>query len=211
MSGKLTRNAKIAYSFSNLKNGSLIYIGQLCDDDCVAIFSKYDVKIKKDNKILIRGRRTDNRLWKLPMCENYTPSSTSDITVNTTAHVANGVIKLDSTKDDLAKYYAATLFNPTKSAMLRAIYNNHLTLWPALSTKMIRKYLHKRLELVQGHLHQEFQNIRSTKLTLEDIKDNNDLAPAQEPNNSKKMMLCAQLCQQKNYVNHILTGQGNYQ
>ena len=157
MSGKLTRNAKIAYSFSNLKNGSLIYIGQLCDDDCVAIFSKYDVKIKKDNKILIRGRRTDNRLWKLPMSKNYTPSSTSDITVNTKAHVANGVIKLDSTKCELAKYYAAALFNPKKPTMLRAIHNNHLTSWPALSTKMIHKHLPKRLESVQRHLDQEFK------------------------------------------------------
>ena len=29
MSGKLTQNAKIAYSFNNLKSGSLILIGQL--------------------------------------------------------------------------------------------------------------------------------------------------------------------------------------
>ena len=52
------------------------------------------------------------------MPEMYTPSPNSDITVNTAAHVANGMIKLNSTKGELAKYYAATLFNPTKLTML---------------------------------------------------------------------------------------------
>ena len=39
------RNDRIAYSFGNLKSGTLISIGQLCDDDCTAIFTKYDVKV----------------------------------------------------------------------------------------------------------------------------------------------------------------------
>jgi hypothetical protein len=60
---EFSRNATVAYSFSNLKSGTLISIGQLCDDDCIAIFSKYNVKIIKNDKILIKGKRTDNGLW----------------------------------------------------------------------------------------------------------------------------------------------------
>ena len=60
LSNKLTNKAKIAYSFDNLKSGSLILINQLCDDDCIVIFSKYDVQIIKHNKILIKSKRTDN-------------------------------------------------------------------------------------------------------------------------------------------------------
>ena len=156
ISGKLTRDTKISYSFNNLRSGSLISISQLCNNYWVAIFSKYDAKIMKNNKIIIWGRRTDNRLWKIPMSESYTPLSNSDITVNTVPHVANSVIKLDSTKGELTKYYAATLFNPEKLTMLWAIHNSHLTSWLALSTKMICKHLSKVLATVQGHLDQEF-------------------------------------------------------
>ena len=42
---KLTEKARVAYSFDNLKSGSLISIGKLCDDDCIAIFTKYDVQV----------------------------------------------------------------------------------------------------------------------------------------------------------------------
>ena len=77
--------------------------------------------------------------------------------------MANGIIKADETKGELAEYYAAVLLNPEKSTLLRSIYNNHLTLWPALTTKLIRKHLPKRLVTAQGHLDQEFKNLRSTK------------------------------------------------
>ena len=86
-----SRNAKIAYSFNNLKSGSLISIGQLCDDDCIAIFSKYDVKIIKGDKILIKGRRTTNGLWKIPIGTNTQPPIMHKST-NTLINIANGVI-----------------------------------------------------------------------------------------------------------------------
>ena len=52
---QLTRNARIAYSFSKLKSGTFISIDQLCDDNCTAIFTKYDVKVLKNNKVLIEA------------------------------------------------------------------------------------------------------------------------------------------------------------
>ena len=98
---EFTINVMIAYSFNNLKSGTLISIGQLCDDDCTAIFTKYDVKVMKNNKILIRGRRADNGLWKLPIGGNNT-LSTQLLATEKYAHVVNGVIQADSTKSDLA-------------------------------------------------------------------------------------------------------------
>ena len=67
---KLTEKARVAFSFDNLKISSLIYIGQLCDDDCIAIFTKYDVQIIRHNEIQIRGKQTDNGLWKVPLSKN---------------------------------------------------------------------------------------------------------------------------------------------
>ena len=43
LSNKLTEKSRIAFSFEILKSGSLISIRQLCNDDCVSMFSKYDV------------------------------------------------------------------------------------------------------------------------------------------------------------------------
>ena len=85
--------------------------------------------------------------------------------------VANGIIKVDTTKSELADYYAATLFNPAKSTLLRAIRNNSLTLWPDLTTRLFSKHLSKRLTAVQGHTDQEFKNLRSTKPVKKDVQE----------------------------------------
>ena len=175
---EFTRNAKIAYSFNNLQSGTLISIGQLCDDDCIAIFSKYDVKIIKNNKILIRGRRTQNGLWKMPIARAHSKSKC--ITTAEHAHAANGVIQLDRTKGDLAQYYGATLFNPVKSSIIRAINRYHFTSWPGMTGKMMRKHLPQRIATAQGHMDQEFKNLRTTKNDLEA-----DIAPDQDPDNIK--------------------------
>ena len=39
----LSSKAQKAHSFNHLKSGSLLSIGQLCDDDYVAIFTKYNL------------------------------------------------------------------------------------------------------------------------------------------------------------------------
>ena len=98
--------------------------------------------------------------------------------------VANGIIKVDHTKSELADYYAATLFNSAKSTLLRAISNNSLTLWPALTTRLISKHLSKRLTAVQGHMEQGFRNLRSTKPFKNDVQEVSS-TPEQENNNIK--------------------------
>ena len=97
--------------------------------------------------------------------------------------VANGVIKLDTTKSELAHYYAATLFNPTKSTLLHAIYHRHFISWLAMNTSLIRKHLTKRIATTQGHLDQKSKNLRSTKEAKCDKEL--DIAPSQEPDNAK--------------------------
>ena len=77
--------------------------------------------------------------------------------------VANGIVKVNTTKSELAYYYAATLLKPAKSTLLQAISNNSLTLWPALTTRLIIKHLLKRLAAVQGHTYQGLKNLQSTK------------------------------------------------
>jgi hypothetical protein len=56
---ELSTKAKTGHIFDALKSGSLISIGQLCDDECIALFTKYDVKIYKDGKVIIVSQRND--------------------------------------------------------------------------------------------------------------------------------------------------------
>jgi hypothetical protein len=49
LAAALSKQAQAGHIFDGLQ-GSLISIGQLCDDDCVALFSKYHVDIIKDGK-----------------------------------------------------------------------------------------------------------------------------------------------------------------
>jgi hypothetical protein len=73
----LSKQAQVGHIFDDLQ-GFLISIGQLCDDDCVTLFSKYQVDIIKDGKIMIKGKRkTTNGLWNIPLAPK---SETSPLT-----------------------------------------------------------------------------------------------------------------------------------
>ena len=108
----------------------------------------------KHNKLLIRSRRTDNGLWDIPINSSTTIPPTPISQESNTDLVANGVIKLDSTKGELAEYYGSSLLNPTKSTLICAINRKHFASWPAMTAKLIRKHLPKRIATAQGHLDQ---------------------------------------------------------
>jgi hypothetical protein len=70
----LSKKAQIGHIFDDL-TGSLISIGQLCDDDCIALFSKYHVDIIKDGKVIIKGKQnTTNGLWNIPLAPKLSPA-----------------------------------------------------------------------------------------------------------------------------------------
>ena len=62
LSPALSTQAKTAYVLDELKTGTLISLSQLCDDDCIAIFTRYDVKIVKNDSVIIESKRRDNGL-----------------------------------------------------------------------------------------------------------------------------------------------------
>ena len=82
---KLSSAAQKMFVLDDLAAGTLVSLGQLCDDDCVALFTKYDVTIAKHDHILITGRRTDNGLWS----------------INSPHHESNGNITLQQADDSL--------------------------------------------------------------------------------------------------------------
>ena len=63
---KLTPQAQSTQIIPAITNSSLLSIGQLCDDNCTAVFNKRDVKIYKDNDIIVKGQRSlHDGLWDI--------------------------------------------------------------------------------------------------------------------------------------------------
>ena len=118
---ELSTQAKVRHIFDSLQSGSLISIGQLCDEDCVALFTKYDANIYKDGKVIIVGECNDtNGLWNIPLAPKPT------LRMPQPHHSANGTIKNVRTKRDLTAFLHACAFSPLPSTFLRAIQRGHL-------------------------------------------------------------------------------------
>ena len=177
LSPRLSTTAQSAFVLDDLSTGTLVSLAQLCDDDCIALFTKYDVKIIKNNTVLITGTRTPTGLWSLPLHE-------------TPQHQANGILRLDKTHEQLAIYHHTTLGCPAPSTLLRAIRRGHLTTFPGLSTQLISKHLPKSIATTLGHQDQEAKNLRTTRMApatrddpilLDDDEDDDDVAPKLAP------------------------------
>ena len=64
----LSSAAKVGHVIPNLSSASLLSIGQLCDDDCLALFNKEKVFIFQQNKFILKGKRNhSNGMWTVPV------------------------------------------------------------------------------------------------------------------------------------------------
>jgi hypothetical protein len=67
LSAALSKQAQVGHFFDDLQ-GSLISIGQLCDNDCVTLFSKYHADIKKDRKQSSKEKKYNQRTLEHSAC-----------------------------------------------------------------------------------------------------------------------------------------------
>jgi hypothetical protein len=81
LSSHLSATAQSAFVLDDLSTSTLVSLAQLCDDDCIAIFTRYNVKILKHNTVIITGTCTPNGLWSIPL--EVPP-----------AHQANGILAM---------------------------------------------------------------------------------------------------------------------
>ena len=119
----LSTKATKTLVFPHLQRKSLLSIGQFCNDDCTAIFTKMHVHILKNNEIILRGNRnmTDN-LWdiSLPTKRENTMNWTT-----TPSKTMNYIITKDKIKMELTQYLHATAFSPSFSTLKKAIDNGN--------------------------------------------------------------------------------------
>ena len=81
----------LGYVFPCITNSSLISIGKLCDDGCIAVFDWKNLKVYKNNELVVEGLQNfKDGLWdvKIPQKQNKT----------------NMIIRKDKTKMELAEY-----------------------------------------------------------------------------------------------------------
>ena len=64
---------------------------------------------------------------------------------------------------ELAQYLHAACLSPVKATMITAITRHHFKSWPGLTPQIISKNLPIPIATVQGHLHQERQNLQSIR------------------------------------------------
>jgi hypothetical protein len=129
LSDKLSLQAQSAFVLNDLKTGTLISLAQLCDDDCVAIFSKYDVKLLKNNEIVIEGS-----LLECPMDCGCFPSPPTFLPIKPTASSA----PTNQSKSSLR------IFMPLSAALLLPpSCRGHLITIPGLTMNLILKHLPK--------------------------------------------------------------------
>jgi hypothetical protein len=140
--------------FPGMANHSLLSVGKLCNEGCIATFKQAAVTIcDSDNSQILSGPRDLNTgLWRinLKQTNNHMPGP-----------VANNVYELRNT-GSLVHYLHKALFSPTKYAMLQAIKDGHLITWPRLTEDAINKHLTLTPATAMGHMNQRHQNIRST-------------------------------------------------
>lgn len=60
----LRATAKKAHVLDGLSNVSLLSIGHLCDDDCITVFDKRNLRVYKQGQLVLKGvRKWTNGLW----------------------------------------------------------------------------------------------------------------------------------------------------
>ena len=60
VSSEISDEVQHVFMFNDLATGSLLSIGKLCHDNCIALFSKYHLKFLKNNKVIIEGKQNNN-------------------------------------------------------------------------------------------------------------------------------------------------------
>ena len=146
----LSPQAQQGHVLKGLNNSSLLSIGQLCDDDCIAVFDKRALNIYKHQNLIIRGTRnwTDG-LWDVHV--KHKPNSQANI-----------IVRKDTTKHNLAEYLHKCAFSPALSTFQRAIKQGHFLSWPGISEINFSKCVTNITPTAKGHLDQERANLQST-------------------------------------------------
>jgi hypothetical protein len=151
---------------------SLVPIGQFCDAGCTAVFDKADIVITLHNTMLMPGKRHPvSRLWHLTilppgLSPAIEPSphiaARQHLPQTTTVAFANAA-HLSASLAELVTFAHAALLSPSLSTLCTALDLKHVTGFPGLTSKLVRKYPPQSIATAMGHMDQSRKSQRLTK------------------------------------------------
>jgi hypothetical protein len=130
-----------------------------------------DVVITLNNQVLMLHKRHPvSRLWHLtipppgflPTTEPPTHSEARQILPSANLAFANAA-RLSASPAELVAFAHASLFSPSLSTLCIALGLKHVTGFPGLTYKLVRKYHPQSIATAMGHMDQSQKNQRSTK------------------------------------------------
>jgi hypothetical protein len=152
---ELSQASSIAHVFPGMENHYLLSVRQLCKEGYYITFSIVGVTIYNSTE--------KAGLWHINL-RHEKPQHTIS--------VASNVYELGNTAE-LFNYLHKAMFSPTKSVLLQAVNNGHLTTWDGLTEQAINKHLKITPTTAMRHMNQRRQNICSTTKSsiASDIED----------------------------------------
>ena len=166
----MSSRATQSYIMPDLHSSSLLSIGQLCDEDYSAVFTKNHVKIfdNSNNLAIIGQRNRQDGLWDVNFQSKLQQSHPQ---LQLPSPTANVILRHNMSDSNLAAFLHATAGCPTKTTFIAAIQNGNFTTWPGLTTSLIAKHLLPTIATGKGHMKQEQQRLKSTRLESPIIPD----------------------------------------
>ena len=138
---------------------SLLSVGQLCDDNCTAIFSKdkYTIYNKQNEPVITSLHNHSTGLYEQSIPRNNTR----------TIHQANTILPTTNLQEHI-KYLHQCAFSPTPRTWIQAVKKGHFKTWPGVTVDTIQRYLPNSEATTMGHLDQQRKNTQSTKSHKDD-------------------------------------------
>jgi hypothetical protein len=99
------------------------------------------------------SRDPKSRLWRVDLKQLFE-----------TKHVNCNHAHDNSNQKDLINYLHAACFSPDKSTWITAIKNGSFSSWPGLTDQAVENHLSKSTSPTKGHLNQQRQNARTTRI-----------------------------------------------
>jgi hypothetical protein len=162
----LTAASTKSHAFPTLASGSLLSVGQICDNACTAVFNSSSVRMYHNQDVTITPARppfltgTGNMPFE-PLYNIRIPTTLPPLQ----GHACNALTsKLPHLQDRIA-FYHASLFSPVLPTWTYAMNEGFLDSFPALTTKQVTQYAPRSKATSLGHMHAQRSNIKSTKPT----------------------------------------------
>jgi hypothetical protein len=162
----LPLGARTAHVFPDFV-GSLLSIGQLCDNGMSASFTKNSVTIYDEttNVVILTGiRNSTTRLYMVDISPSHSevaPPVHATTVIKPTPYSAAAVVYHSNNAARVA-YYHRSLGCPAVSTFEEAV-NKKFVDFPGLTIEMVRRNPPHVVPTAQGHLNQTRQGLRSTR------------------------------------------------